>query len=123
VRTTTVHRTSLENARRIIAEGARIELGDPETTWGQGFYSSTRPAPDYGETGLTVALRITRPWIVWDTMRAADELEDMMAAIGTEDRHGALRAHGYNGVIAHYAGGEMVVVAFEDRQVKVVLEP
>ena len=31
--------------------------------------------------------------------------------------------HTLYGVIAHYAGGEMVVVAFENRQVKVVLEP
>lgn len=120
VRTTTIHRTTAEKALGILEEGIRVELGNPEATWGQGFYSSTKPSPAYGGIRLTVAARVTHPWIVYDTMLAVEALETLMQKHGVGDRRIALLREGYNGVVVHYGHDETWVVVFHDEQVRVV---
>lgn len=120
VRTVTFHGTTTEAAHGILAHGPRVELGDPEATWGQGFYSSTLPDLHYGDTIVRVAVRITRPWVMRDTLQAVEELESLMEDMRTSARRDALIAAGYDGVIVQYGPGDAWVVALHNDQIKVV---
>ena len=122
IETITFHRTSVDAAERIFREGVRIELGNPEATWGQGFYSSLNPDPGYGEVRISVAMRLTRPWLVTDTLRGPEQLELLKEQMGILNAREALLAAGYNGVVAYYSRSDVVVVAFENEQVKIVGE-
>jgi hypothetical protein len=122
VKQVTIHWTSEENARRIREEGVRIEQIDPEATWGHGFYTSTRPLPEFGDTGIRVAVRLQRPFIVEDRIAARELIDELRSGLGTEDIRATLQAAGHDGVLIHWESGEVWVVAYEDEQVRILQE-
>jgi hypothetical protein len=122
VQVVTYHRTTAAHAAVILSRGVRIERSNPEATWGQGFYSAIKPDSAYGEASLTVAVRLTHPWIVRDTIRAVEELELLMEKHGVQDRRSALLREGYNGVVVYFGPEDLWAVAFHNEQVRIVLE-
>ena len=77
--------------------------------------------PRYGTAEVRVAVRLTRPLVIEDSVRDAGVLEDLTRRAGTEDFRDAILAAGFDGVVVHY-GEQRLVVAFHSEQVKVVLE-
>jgi hypothetical protein len=96
-----VHWTSAESAHRIRGEGVRIARIDPEANWGHGFYPSTWRLPEFGDTGVQVAIRLDRPFIVEDRIAAREHIDDLRAELGTEEIRATLQAAGYDGVVTH----------------------
>ena len=116
------HWTTPGNALRIRELGVRIQATSPDSKWGWGFYTSTRPLPEYGEAGVRVAIRLRNPLVVHDQIMAQEEIDEMLARSGSEDVRAVLLAAGYDGVIVHWESGELWAVAFDDEQVKVIQE-
>ena len=122
VQVITVHRTDPASARAIVEDGVDIDRTDPYAAWGRGFYSSTRPVPQYGEAGVTVAIRLTRPLVLDDPIDGAAVLDHLLQEFHTDDIHKAVSRAGYDGVVVHYGPNEAWVVAYRNDQVKVVVE-
>jgi hypothetical protein len=118
----TRHWTSAASARRIVAEGVHIEQTELDTTWGQGFYATTGFRPDIGDTPVSVAIRLERPFVAVDRIAALEQIDELLARAESEDVRAVLLAAGYDGVLVHWESGEMWVVAFEGDQVKVIDE-
>jgi hypothetical protein len=116
----TIHRTSVEAARRITEEGVAVARTEPDSAWGQGFYSSSIPDPRFGEIDIRVAVRLQRPLIVPDAIDSAEIVEDIRASTEEDDVRQAILAAGYDGVLVHYGPGDFWAVAYWDHQVKVV---
>jgi hypothetical protein len=120
VREITVHRTSAAAAARIILEGVRIERSARDVRWGQGFYTSNRPDPQYSDTSVTVAVRLRRPFVAEDSIEGQERIDEMLAEARSDDVRAVLQAAGYDGVVVHFPDGEVWVVTYADDQVKVL---
>jgi hypothetical protein len=118
----TFHRTDAVAARHIVADGVIIPTDGLQPAWGFGFYSSTRPDPQYGDTEVRVAVRLVSPLVLPDTVSGAEGMDNLLAEAGTEDTRAALLAAGYDGVVLHLQHGEIWVVAYHPDQVKIVRE-
>lgn len=118
----TAHWTTVESARRIREEGVRIKQTSIDSKWGQGFYTSTRPRPEYGEEGVRVAIRLLNPLVTNDEFLAQEYIDELLSEAQSDDAREVLRAAGYDGVVIHWDSGEMWVIAFENEQVKVIRE-
>jgi hypothetical protein len=117
----TIHQTSASDARRIIEEGIRIERTARDAAWGQGFYTTTRPDPQYGDTGIRVAIRLMRPFVAEDPIDGQERVDALLAEAGSEDVRAVLLAAGFDGVIVHRRWRDEVwVIAYDDSQVRVV---
>ena len=116
------HRTTPGNALRIREMGVRIRTTSPDSKLGQGFYTSTRPLPEYGEVGVRVAIRLRNPLVVYDQLLAQEEIDEMLARAGSEKVRAVLLAAGYDRVIVHWESGELWAVAFDGEQVEVIQE-
>jgi hypothetical protein len=116
------HWTTPGNALRIREVGVRIHVTAPDSKWGQGLYTSTRPLPEYGEVGVRVAIRLQNPLVVYDQVLAQEEIDEMLARAESKDVRAVLLAAGYDGVIVHWESGELWAVAFDDEQLKVIQE-
>lgn len=122
VKTVTHHRTSWSNARDILEQGVRLELASADAAWGQGFYSSTLDTPEYGEAVVRVAVKLTRPLVIRDTIAGAELLDELLLRAQTQDFRAAIVAAGYDGVIVHWGPKDQWVVAFSAEQVRIVKE-
>ena len=120
VRTVTVHHTDPESALDIIEHGVDIAKSTLDAAWGQGFYSRTNSDPQHGSIAVWVAVRLMQPLEIMDSVRDAEILEELTQRASTEDFRVAILASGYDGVLVHY-GQHLVVVAFHNEQVKVML--
>ncbi len=119
----TVHWTSEENAHRIREEGVRIERSAGDVAWGRGFYTTTRPDPQYGETGVRVAVRLTRPFVADDPIDGQERVDALLVEAGSDDIRAVLMAAGFDGVIVHRSWrNEMWAIAYTEEQVKIVVE-
>jgi hypothetical protein len=115
-----VHCTDQESAEHIHRHGVQIARSSADAAWGQGFYSATRPRPEYGEVQVAVAVRLLRPWIVRDTIRAAEELDALRRRFDTDDPRAAILGAGFDGVVVDFQPGDLMIVAYWDEQVRVV---
>jgi hypothetical protein len=120
VKVITIHRTDVASAQSIITDGVDLTRCSDDAAWGQGFYSRSSADPQYGEATVRVAVRLQSPLEIMDSVRDAGILELLTAQAGTDDFRAAIQAAGYDGVLVHY-GQQLVVVAFESSQVKVVV--
>jgi hypothetical protein len=120
VRQVLTHRTTAEDARQILEHGVRIERTARDLRWGQGFYTSTHPDPQYGDTSVRVAIRLRHPFVADDSIDGQERIDALLQEAASEDVRAVLQAAGYDGVVVHFLDGEMWVVAFADEQVKVV---
>jgi hypothetical protein len=116
----TVHVTTAEHARRLRDDGVAVERSAADTSWGRGFYSSTIPDRQYGDTEVQVAVRLLKPLVIMDVLDGAALIDELLAAAGTEDVRDAVQTAGYDGVVIHFGPGELWVVAYRDDQVKVI---
>ena len=121
LRVPTIHRTDRASAEDIITHGVQIELGNLDAGWGQGFYSCTLPDRRHGEAEVQVAVRLQRPLMIRDPIRDAEVLETLTARAGLDDFRLAILLAGYDGVVIEYGPSDLVVVAYRNEQVKVVL--
>jgi hypothetical protein len=115
----TVHVTTAEHGRRLRDEGVDVERSAVDTSWGRGFYSSTIPDRQYGDTEVRVAVRLLRPLMITDVLDGAALIDDLLAAAGTEDVRDAVDTAGYDGVVIHFGPGDLWVVTYRDDQAKV----
>jgi hypothetical protein len=123
IKVMTVHHTSAEHARTILERGVRIEQTASDAGWGQGFYSGTRSDRQYGESRIDVAVRLLRPWVVTDTLAAAEQIDDWLRRFETDDIGEAIQAAGFDGVIVQWDPEDLWVIAFSNEQIKVVADP
>jgi hypothetical protein len=121
VNTVTVHRTDERSARAILERGVEIALTSADAGWGQGFYSSTIPDTQYGDAQVLVAVRLIHPLVIQDSVRDAETLETLLQQADTDHFREAIQGAGYDGVVVHFGPGDLMVVAFRDDQVKVVV--
>ncbi len=122
VKVVTVHRTDPGSARDITEQGVDIGKTSTDAGWGQGFYSGTLPDIQYGAASVRVAVRLSQPLIIRDSIRDVGILEELQREAGTADPREAVLGAGYDGVVIHFGPGDMWVVAYSNDQVKVVLE-
>lgn len=131
VKTVTYHRTSALAARAILRGGARI-VWPRGAAFGLGFYTATEVDDFYGDTTVTVAVRLRRP--LAGPMQAVEEFVDRLhrrlrptdwglTAEGTAAVRTELLRLGYDGLIVQDAGGDGIdfVIAFHASAVKVVV--
>jgi hypothetical protein len=116
----TVHVTNAAEARRIRAEGVAIERSGVDTSWGRGIYSSTIPDWQYGDTQVRVAVRLLNPLVITDALDGAALIDALLTGAATDDVREAVQAAGHDGVVIHFAPGDLWVVAYRDDQVRVV---
>jgi len=116
----TFHVTGSDEARRLRAEGVRVERSAVDTSWGRGFYSSTVPDWQYGTVAVAVAVRLLRPLVIEDALEGATQIDAWLAAAGTVDVRQVVESIGHDGAVIHFGPGDLWVVAYRDEQVKVV---
>jgi hypothetical protein len=109
-------------ARAIVENGVDLDEASADARWGRAFYSSTVPAPQYGEAEVTVAIRLLNPLEVAPTEIGDVIRQDVLEATGLDDIRAAVLAMGHDGVVIHYPYQETWVIAFRAEQVKVVVE-
>lgn len=128
----THHVTTSEAAQHIVSRGVSIgrSVGG---AYGQGFYTATEPDLFFGDTIVSVAIRMLRPLI-----GPASDIEPLVDAIARrahpQDRgltprgRQAVRREllrlGYDGIVLRDGGGDGIdyVIAIEDATVKVVVD-
>jgi hypothetical protein len=115
------HRTNPVAADLIERFGVEIGLGDTEAAWGQGFYACNYSEPQYGSAVLRVAVRLTHPLVLPDSVRGAGIMDDLLREAGTEDMRAAVLGAGYDGLVIHFPRDQFWVVAYRDEQVKIVV--
>ena len=131
VKTVTYHRTSALAAQSILRSGVRI-VWPRGAAFGLGFYTATAVDEFYGDTTLTVAMRLLSPLV--GPMADVEELVDRLhRRVRPTDRgltaEGAVAVRvellrlGYDGLVVKDAGGDGVdfVIALEADAVKVVV--
>ena len=116
----TTHRTTPEAAQSIREEGFRVERAEPDARFGRGFYSSTRPQPEFGTASVSVAVRLVNPLGPLPLLDIEDAILALQMEFGTVDIREVLLEAGYDGVIVRWGPGDDEVVACHDEQVKVV---
>ncbi len=120
VKSVTIHTTNSAAAHDILETGVRIAMSSPDAVWGQGFYSSTLPHPEYGTVGIRVAVRLTGPLIIRDSLAGPSLVQDSMQSALTESIRDAILFAGDDEVVIDFGPGDQWVVAFMDEQVKVI---
>jgi hypothetical protein len=94
-----------------------------DSGWGQGFYSAFPANPSYGGAEVRVAVRITRAFMMRDSVEDAERYDALLRRTGfLDDPARALASEGYDGLLVHYQGGQTVVVVYRGDQVKVVVD-
>jgi len=115
-----VHTTTARDAELIILHGVRIDRSVSDVGWGDGFYTSSRADPQYGDTPLSVAVRLLRPFVAEDSIEGQERIDEMLTAARSDNVRAVLMEAGYDGVIVHYPDGEMWAVAYDESQVRIV---
>jgi len=116
----TTHHTDPLSARMIVEGGVDVARTRPDSRFGQGFYSTTRPDPQYGVARVRVAIRLLHPLILPDSILGTEMIYDLIAQTSADDARAAVLAANYDGVVLHLDPDEMWVVAYFNHQVKVI---